>query len=933
LVQLYGEGKISASELQKQSTQADKIINAAKVIKSKYDKYLGQLNTVLVRNGYDPIKKRKDYFHHFQELGNVFESIGVSLKAHDLPTDINGLTADFKPGRTFFNATLQRKGDKTAIDAIGGIDKYLEGASNQIFHTDNIQRLRAFEETLRSKYAGTNHLSSFVANLTEYTNVLAGKKSMLDRGTEALLGRPIYTALNTVKKQVGANMVGANVSSALTNFIPLTQTLATTSKTSVLQALMSTIKNVFKNDGFIDSSDFLTTRIGADRLNKNLWENVGDKSGWLFKTVDSLVSQIVTRSKYYEALKQGKSEKAAMNVANTWARKLLAGRGKGEMPTLFNAQTLGFLTQFQLEVNNQLSFMTKDIPRNFDKAGTASAIGQLFLYSYIFNNIYEKIAGRRPAFDPIGVAQQTYEDYTNPDMKKGQATKNLVGNVSNQLPFASTFTGGRIPLTSAIPNPIAVANGESTIMQEAVKPLQFMLPTGGGQIKKIYEGTKAYNQGASTTPSGLVRFPIPQTLENRIRTGVFGQWSTPEAEKYIREGQGPLSDKQSKQVMDSKNKQSSYNMIMGAKQVAAKEQNIRDQVLASGQEQTYNGKKYYLSKELDTKTGEYNPVVKSTKVSQTTSELYKNLPKEYETESDSPKNILSKVVVYGTGIFKDPEGTINAIKTGQPIRKVRGDAVVVERIKNLASLDQGDKDTEVDHIIPIALGGDNSESNLAVISKQDNRAKGIVDTYLASELEAGRITKKVAQERDLNWRNEINNLPPDKKSAATTILSQKPVASKPIATTQALGILSTLANKTFEKIKTVDSNGVTKYSDVQVKIPIYPTLTGQTEVDKALKSKYTSALSTAKSNIIKLHLAGQITAQEANDALLTIKLLNSSKGTGSTLSSKKIQTAYKKLMTNLTKLAKFKEPKSLKSYMKSPNKLKLKKYTLTKRPQ
>lgn len=567
LVQLLGEGKINKSQLPKES--AEKIIKAESVLRQKYDQYLTQLNKVLTRNGYDPIPKRKDYFHHFEDLNGAFEQIGVAIKANDLPTDINGLSADFKPGKTFFTAALQRKGDQTAVDAITGIDKYLDGASNQIYHTDNIQNLRAFETAIREKYAGTEHLTNFVADLGEYTNSLAGKKGMVDRAAESIFGRKIYSGANALRRQTGANMVGANFSSALTNFIPVTQTLATTSKPSVAQSMLSILKNVFKDDGFIDKSNFLTSRIGSDRLSMTNWEKVGQGGNVLFKLFDSFTSQLAVRSKYLDGIKKGLPEKEAMRFADEWGRKILGGRSAGEVPTLFNSKTLGFFTQFQLEVNNQLSFMTKDIPRNFSKVGAASALGQLFLYSYVYNTLFEKLAGRRPAFDPIGVVQDTYEDYTNPNMKKGQATKNTIKRVADQLPFASALEGGRIPIGSAIPNPMAVVKGESTVGKELKKPLYYLLsPTGGGQIKKFIEGTKAYNQGASLTDSGNVRYPIPQTIGNKIKTGIFGQYSTPEAQQYFREGRLPLGEKQSAFFKESapSDKESIYNKVISNRQ-------------------------------------------------------------------------------------------------------------------------------------------------------------------------------------------------------------------------------------------------------------------------------------------------------------------------------------------------------------------------------
>lgn len=548
LVQQYGEGKINEDQLKLQTKNWEKVKTASETLRSKYDTYLTDINKVLESNGYDPIPKRKDYFTHFQEVNNIIERFGIPMKNEALPTDISGLSADFRPGKNFFSNALPRKGDKTAIDAITGIDKYIEGASRQIYHTDNIQRLRLFEKAIREKHADTQHLSNFVANLTEYTNNLAGKKSMIDRSSEALVGRKIYNAANVLKKQVGANAVGANVSSALTNFIPLTQSLATTNKQSFLKGMLQTVSSLSKDDGFVNKSDFLTKRAGSDRLTVGNWEKVGNKAGWMFKTIDNFVSQTIVRGKYDEAIKKGFSPEQAIKQADQWAAKVMADRSVGSTPNLFNSKTLGFLTQFQLEVNNQMSFMLKDIPRAYSKSGAASATAQLFLYSYLFNNLFEKVAGRRPAFDPIGVAQKTYEDYTNKDMKEGQANKNLVRNVSDQLPFSSVLTGGRIPIGGSIPNPLAVVQGESSIKKELLKPVFGLLPpTGGGQIKKGIEGIGAYNSGASKTDSGNVRFPIDQTIQDRVKTAVFGQYSTSEGQKYFREGKSSLGEEQSQE--------------------------------------------------------------------------------------------------------------------------------------------------------------------------------------------------------------------------------------------------------------------------------------------------------------------------------------------------------------------------------------------------
>lgn len=617
LLQRFGEKQIDAATLKKQAPESyEKIIKAEKVFREKYDKYLTDINLALTRNGYDPIPKRKDYFRHFNEVGSVLEQFGIPVKDDLIPTDIVGLTADFRPSKNFFASALPRLGKMTEVDAIRGIDKYLDGASNQIYHTDNIQRMRGLERSLRDMHAGTGQLSNFVAELTEYTNKLAGKKSMIDRAAEDLVGRKFYSGANFLKRQTGSNMVGLNVASALTNFIPFTQSLATTSKDAAIRGLIQTMRSVYRDDGFAKKSDFLTSRIGADPLYRTAWENAQDKGFYLMRVVDRFVSESVVRGKYLEGLQKGMSDSAAIKYADDYAGKLLGNRSKGMMPTLFESQTLGALTQFQLEVNNQLSYMFKDIPRMYDKKGAASALAQIFLFSYLFNEAFEKVTGRRPAFDPIGVAFDTYEDYTNEDMKKGQATKNLIGNVANQLPFASAMTGGRIPLANVLPNPIAVATGESTLKKEASDMFFGLVPpTAGNQLRKTSQGLQSYSQGSSKTPSGGVRYPIEQSGANLARTVLFGQYSVPEARTYLREGRTPLGEKQTAMFDSMDNKAGYYESVLQDRRDNKQNDIVRERVAQTGQEETSNGRLFYMGTETDSKTGEVKKVVKSLDVS------------------------------------------------------------------------------------------------------------------------------------------------------------------------------------------------------------------------------------------------------------------------------------------------------------------------------
>ena len=289
------------------------------------------------------------------------------------------------------------------------------------------------------------------------------------------------------------------------------------------------------------------------------------------------------------------SEDAAMQDADAFAASVMADRSKGAMPTLFyraNPLTKLF-TQFQLEVNNTLSFVLKDIPREKRKKGLvaiAAALFQMFLGSWLYNELYEFIIGRRPALDPIGMLNDTVGDLTGWELPNlvelgvgaasgnlpsfqveqaglGEAGINLVENLAEQTPFiGGLIGGGRLPVSSAIPNIgnlwNAAANEDwstekrlQEFRDEVIeKPLLYLFtPFGGGQIKKIYEAIEGVIQGGSYTVNAdgerELQFPIYRdTAGEAVKSGVqgalFGRTSLPTGRDWIERGFDTLSAKQ-----------------------------------------------------------------------------------------------------------------------------------------------------------------------------------------------------------------------------------------------------------------------------------------------------------------------------------------------------------------------------------------------------
>lgn len=606
-------------EKHKNRIDTKKVNSAIEEFREIYDELIGRVNEALEANGYKPIDYRTGYFPHFIEdkatsmLGKFAEKLGFQIKKGQLPTDIAGITDEFQPGKVWTSFSQQRTGDATDYNALKGMDNYLRGAMDVIYHTQDIQRLRALEAEIRYQYSDkgvqqkldeiynnqdltneekyaqaalitdnvkNNPLGNFATELRNYTNNLANKKAIGDRGMEQTLGRDMYSIMNNISSRVSANMVGANISSAMTNFIPITQAWSQVKTKNMLKGILTTIKASIRDDGFSKNSIYLTNRTKqADRLFKTKTEKATDFLGKPFEAIDSFTSNVIVRSKYYENLDNGMNEVDAMNNADEFAKDVMAGRSKGDAPTMFNKKNplTKLFTAFQLEVNNQYGYMFKDIKTDIGKEAKdklAMAFMKMFIGAWIYNMFSEKITGRKAAFSPIDMAIDDAKIITNENMDLATKLQNLSKNVAQETPFlGGIMGGGRLPIQSAIPygDPISFVTDTAenvgglfddekrdkainSLLKEWSKPLYFIaLPVAGGQLKKTNEGIRMYTHElpGSYTDSGRLRFEADTSPLGMLQSFVFGQYASENAREYFDQGYSPLTEKQLNEAMDA----------------------------------------------------------------------------------------------------------------------------------------------------------------------------------------------------------------------------------------------------------------------------------------------------------------------------------------------------------------------------------------------
>lgn len=662
IVQMLGEGEKAAAlqYAEEHGIRLDgeteaRLNHAANVFREIYDELFDMINDAEVRNGLEPTQKRGNYFPHFTEkapdtlLARAMWRIGMKLTGRDtLTTDLAGLTEKFRPGHQWERHLQHREGKNTVYDAVTGFDQYVSEISDYIMLTDQIQKLRALEDSvrytlsdegtqrkideiksdfmkdplkrrqeieavyddggdrtafqraidplLRQKEAG---MRNFVTELRRYTDSLCGKKHRGDRGIEDIVGRDVYEISKNVESRVAANMIALNPGSWLTNFIPLTQAAGEIDTKSLLQGMAETVRAAFSDDGFVNTSTFLTSRYGSDSISKTALRRVSDLAGAPMECIDHFTAESIVRARVAQNIGRHMALDEAFAEADSFASALMADRSKGATPGAFEMKNplVKVFTMYQLETNNQLRYFFKDLPRHMEGKSRAAAIAstglaltKAFTLAFFYNRIYHELTGRDSALDPIGLIVEAFgldpfDDDEDKDKKKsGVDTAFTLGKgIAEQLPFVGGLIGGgRVPISAAFPDVGKVADEITqgydpkriafTAAKEAAKPAAYLLlPFGGGALKRAIEGAATVSAGGSygVNKNGekILQFPVyGQTPRDWAQAMLFGKSSLKTAQDWAENGYDTLNADETK-AFDQMRKQMKWHRDENGKPV------------------------------------------------------------------------------------------------------------------------------------------------------------------------------------------------------------------------------------------------------------------------------------------------------------------------------------------------------------------------------
>lgn len=482
------DSEIAAYEAMKdEKIDVRRISSIANYLRGKYAEFYEATNDFLVTHGYRPIGFIKNYAPHMQpeqmtKLSEALHALGVSpdlVKAFDaslkrlgigedvssLPVEIAGRTGDFKPGKKWNPHYLTRTGERTEFDALAGYNSYVSLASEVFYHTDDIQKLRQFNQTLRTMYSGSevknsvaalhekmrsgalsfeegnakiesmlenvrdNALSPYVTVLENYTNVIAGKQTMGDRASEAEFGRAALSTSGKIRGVFARAAITGNVSSALAQVVQLPMVVSECGNGNLMRAIWDVAtRNLNKKTDFDSRSVFITGKRGTNRVAAELAgaEKVADiavnKVGmFLFETVDDVASRLIVRTKYLQLIRAGVGSDAALALADEYADSVVGSRMKGAKPMMFCNKSFvkGLFTMFQLEVANSWAHIDQDIPADVRKISrtkgknaaikyTAALIVKYLLGAFFLDRLADELYGQTPVqFDVLGYVAES----------------------------------------------------------------------------------------------------------------------------------------------------------------------------------------------------------------------------------------------------------------------------------------------------------------------------------------------------------------------------------------------------------------------------------------------------------------------------------------------------------------------------------------------
>ncbi len=679
------------------------------------------------------------------------------------------IITDKIPKETYDPFLLKRLGRKGYIQDLGlSLDAYAKRAVRKV-HMD--PALEAIREKAGVQLEFSNIEKSQFKYIQRYIENIQMRPTDLEEGIDNLVKsvigyrfgqRPAIALLRTFRQATFRGMLGLNPTSALRNLSQGINTYAVLGEKYTARGYL----NLFLKGAMQELAErgILKSTFIQDRLQTSRQKFMEKSDKVLFSLFDT-VEKINRGAAYFGAKAKYLDEHAGDKLvpyktyedeAIKYAKKVVAqtqflydtvdtpvGMSSGLAKTLF---------QFQTYTTKQLEFLFT-INKGKGYKGAQKLKYAVPYIRYILAGLtFVYTVGRAFGMEPKELLPWFRFD-TPPSLKfPSEVVKAVVG--------APDEYGNKRTLKE---------KGE-----DVLKAGLGLIPAGS-QLKKTYQGIMAIKEGGSFSPSGKLQFIQGMSTAQKAQAIIFGKYAGQNAKEYFKKDKTDYSS-----VIPVYNK--AQEMLKNGDEAGAKTY-VNSVLDDAGKDlykkyktqqksfQTLQGKKdilpFYLKmqelkktdieearrqvNELSPEQKKYYQLIKN-QVEKDTNAAGGEKPAFQDGEVQTARGIIGTVVTYAEALGTDPITAFNRIFTGQKIRYVASGAIVVERMSLAESQSVKEKlggktnDFKLDHLIPLELGGSNSEDNLVLVPTDKWASFTPVENYLGKKLRNGTIGRKEAQD-------------------------------------------------------------------------------------------------------------------------------------------------------------------------------------------
>lgn len=807
IVMDYGEGRMTREEVIDElgEERAQDIFEADQWFRQAYDNMLEEVNGVL-KSVYPTspqkwIPKRENYYRHFQELGDGFSDL---MQVFETPAQIDprleGISAFTKPRSKWLSFAQERAdGSTSERDAVGGFLNYVQPYAYTKHITPHIGGFRKLANKLAEETApatrvdegqevveDTSPLNNYIRSLHYYSNELAGKTNPADRYVQETIpgGRTTFRAIDWLNKRSKANVILGNAGSAVAQVFNIPQGIGSAGATNSAYGAARTIAQNFAENYPMQQSDFIAERYSDrmyNRFNISMTDKTKDFAAWITSIGDEIGTKFIWNAHYEKAIREGIEN--PIRWADNKTRRMVGGRGVGEVPIIQKSKLFQVVAPFQLEVQNVWHVLG-----DFVNKKQFGAIATTMVTVFLMNRVAEEIRGSDVAFDPINAMWEGYKLFESDPNKwrgAGRAGGRLVGEVLSNVVFGQTIAAqypqygteiGGVKLPSReefFGDEDPTRFGTSPlVMQSAQDPLYKILPPfGGGQLKKTVGGAKAIRNGDVVRADGKLMYEVDtNSPESIIKNLIFGKYSTDEAREYfdeetenrILENEMEALYEENQKLLEEGNEEEAqvnvdaltpsayreYEKVKTQKKREQTEENIDNMLPVVRQNKALirEGKEEQAQKVVDNMTEEEY-------------EAYEDARNRYEKDDFSfeeereERGIINTVATYAKAVGTDPKTAFERIYEGETIRRTDNGAIIVYRMPYEESreirAERGayatSTELELDHKMPLQLGGSNSEENLELVEIDTHSEYTKIGNYLGKKLRNYKLTKYQVQ--------------------------------------------------------------------------------------------------------------------------------------------------------------------------------------------